>query len=226
MVIASLIAVGKAQGTTSTLFGVMFIFACIVIYDAMGVRHAAGQHAKAINKLNDIILKNPTKTGYIFTGWDKSFNNVTSNLTITAKYEEESNNPQLKVSKVTARAGEEIQVTVSIKNNPGIGGCVLQVGFDNTKLTLTGATAQVGVSQGFTYTPPKNWNNSNPTTFLWDAMDPNWTEDGLVITLNFTVNSTTPIGVYDITLTSDVQDDIDYNDVEFEIFNGAIEVIA
>lgn len=60
MVIASLIAVGKAQGTTSTLFGVMFIFACIVIYDAMGVRHAAGQHAKAINKLNDIILKNET----------------------------------------------------------------------------------------------------------------------------------------------------------------------
>jgi uncharacterized repeat protein (TIGR02543 family) len=29
---------------------------------------------------------NPVRTGYTFTGWDKSFNNITSNLTVTAKY--------------------------------------------------------------------------------------------------------------------------------------------
>ena len=64
MVIASLIAVGRAQGISSTVFGVMFIFACIVIYDAMGVRYAAGQHAKALNKINDTIFDdNVSDTG-------------------------------------------------------------------------------------------------------------------------------------------------------------------
>lgn len=30
---------------------------------------------------------NPTREGYTFNGWDKAFNNVTSNLDVTAKYE-------------------------------------------------------------------------------------------------------------------------------------------
>ncbi len=57
MVISSLITVGKSVGISSTLFGVMFIFSAIVIYDAMGVRHAAGQHARELNAINKILLK-------------------------------------------------------------------------------------------------------------------------------------------------------------------------
>ena len=32
-----------------------FILACIVMYDAMGVRRAAGQHAKIINHVMDLL---------------------------------------------------------------------------------------------------------------------------------------------------------------------------
>lgn len=33
---------------------------------------------------------NPTRDGYEFTGWDKTFSNITSNLTVTAQYTENS----------------------------------------------------------------------------------------------------------------------------------------
>lgn len=55
MVVAAVIATGKTEGTDSTIFGVMFLFAAIVIYDAMGVRRAAGIHAKEINNMKRII---------------------------------------------------------------------------------------------------------------------------------------------------------------------------
>ncbi len=52
MVISTVISVGKAVGTSSVVFGITCIFGAIVIYDAMGVRYAAGQHAKLLNSIN------------------------------------------------------------------------------------------------------------------------------------------------------------------------------
>jgi hypothetical protein len=55
MVIAALIAVAKKDGTASTTFALMFLFGAIVIYDAMGVRRAAGLHARELNKINEVL---------------------------------------------------------------------------------------------------------------------------------------------------------------------------
>jgi acid phosphatase family membrane protein YuiD len=44
-------AVGLHDGFTSSLFAVTIILASIVMYDAAGVRRAAGKQAKVINKL-------------------------------------------------------------------------------------------------------------------------------------------------------------------------------
>lgn len=51
MVCAALAATGRAAGVESPTFAVMFILAAIVMYDAMNVRQAAGQHAKILNDL-------------------------------------------------------------------------------------------------------------------------------------------------------------------------------
>ena len=43
--------IGKTQGITSPIFALSVIFAFIVMYDAAGVRRAAGKQAKLLNKL-------------------------------------------------------------------------------------------------------------------------------------------------------------------------------
>lgn len=45
------ISTARVSGLGSPAFAFAVLFAMIVMYDAMGVRHAAGQHAKIINKL-------------------------------------------------------------------------------------------------------------------------------------------------------------------------------
>ena len=50
-VCAMLVTVGRTQGIDSPFFGLAFCFAAIVLYDAMGVRRAAGEQAKVLNKM-------------------------------------------------------------------------------------------------------------------------------------------------------------------------------
>jgi len=51
--------IGKAAGTDSYIFAMSVIFAFIVMYDAAGVRRAAGKQAKLLNK----IAETPGLTG-------------------------------------------------------------------------------------------------------------------------------------------------------------------
>jgi len=50
-VCALTMAVSRKLGFASAEFAIAFILAIIVIHDAMGVRRAAGEHAKVLNKM-------------------------------------------------------------------------------------------------------------------------------------------------------------------------------
>lgn len=57
-VVSSLsVAIGILEGFNSTLFAISVVLAVIVIYDALGVRRAAGDHAHILNKIIKKILK-------------------------------------------------------------------------------------------------------------------------------------------------------------------------
>ena len=43
--------VGKSEGLNSPMFGIATIFAFVVMYDAAGVRRAAGKQARLLNKI-------------------------------------------------------------------------------------------------------------------------------------------------------------------------------
>ncbi len=51
MVCALTVATARAEGVNSTLFALAVMFATVVMYDAMGVRRAAGEQAKVLNRL-------------------------------------------------------------------------------------------------------------------------------------------------------------------------------
>lgn len=46
--------IGKNYGVSSPLFAIAAIFSIVVMYDAAGVRRAAGKQAKVINKMLEI----------------------------------------------------------------------------------------------------------------------------------------------------------------------------
>ncbi|MBR4223376.1 MAG: divergent PAP2 family protein [Oscillospiraceae bacterium] len=56
MVCSASVAVGRVEGVSSTAFAIVCIFSLITMYDAMGVRRAAGQHAKEINRINEFLI--------------------------------------------------------------------------------------------------------------------------------------------------------------------------
>ena len=53
LVVSTAIATAKECGTSSPIFALAALFAAVVMYDAMGVRYAAGEQAKVINQLVD-----------------------------------------------------------------------------------------------------------------------------------------------------------------------------
>ena len=54
--------VGLREGFGSSLFGVTLFFSLIVMYDAAGLRRAAGRHAMVLNRLIDHNFKNPEES--------------------------------------------------------------------------------------------------------------------------------------------------------------------
>ncbi|WP_419022647.1 divergent PAP2 family protein, partial [Holdemanella sp.] len=51
VVVALCTMIGKNYGIDSAIFGLSIVFAFVVMYDAAGVRRAAGKQAKLLNKI-------------------------------------------------------------------------------------------------------------------------------------------------------------------------------
>ena len=51
LVVGLAMGVGLHEGWTSTLFAICFVYALVVMYDAIGIRREAGKHADLLNEL-------------------------------------------------------------------------------------------------------------------------------------------------------------------------------
>ncbi len=51
LAVSTATAIGFQEGFDTAIFALAVVFSCIVMYDASGVRHAAGKQAKVINSI-------------------------------------------------------------------------------------------------------------------------------------------------------------------------------
>ena len=127
---------------------------------------------------------------------------------------------------VSAKPGETADIAIRVENNPGIVALVLHIDYDASALTLTrvdngevfaGDTALFG-----------NDLTAIPYTVLWEdgLSTEDHTEDGVMVTMHFTVKNDAPEGNYRIGLEVDTAStfNTDLEKVTFQTENGTVHI--
>ena len=163
----------------------------------------------------------PVRDGYLFAGWDKAFDTVTGDLTVTATYTKITG-PTIVIGNATGACGDEVEVSFDLVNSPNLYAMSLQISFDDTVLELVSATS--GEAMGdFTYMSPSRLKNG--ANFIWYANDPA-SANGAVLKLTFKISDTAAVGSYALTMTCDPGNTYDENDndVNLNFVDGCIVV--
>lgn len=134
--------------------------------------------------------------------------------------------PTVCVSNVKAAAGEDVVVSVSVKNNPGIVSMTLKVVYDDSMLTLQGIT-----DRGVLGTAGHSDNFTSPYYLCWtnDTATQNFKVNGKLAQLTFRVNENSENGTfYPISIEYSLEDhdiyDKDLNCIDFAVESGSITV--
>lgn len=132
--------------------------------------------------------------------------------------------PAFVVGSGSGQAGENIAVTVSMVNNPGIIAAVLRIAYDAEKLELIGVQDSgllAGAMFGDSFA-------KNPYYLSWnDGLAPdNNEENGVLATLEFRIVETCPPGDAEVRIILNPNDvyDWDLNDVEFQTVAGSVSI--
>ena len=125
----------------------------------------------------------------------------------------------------TAAAGETVQVTVDVSNNPGIVAARLSLSYDSAVLTLL-SVENGSIFGAGSFTPGGNL-TVVPYTVLWeDSLNPNHTQNGTLVTYTFRVKENAGEGATTLTLTYDADStyNADLENVLFTVENGFVTV--
>lgn len=167
----------------------------------------------------------PTRAHFTFVGWDKPFDNITSDLVVTATYT--TTRSVVSVETVQVNKGtKEVTVNIRVLNNPGIMGAVLQIAVDDEVFAF--AKGENTQYPGLTLTTSGPGTTASPYTFMLDALELSEDDkkDGTLFTVTFTVKDTAPAGRYEVNLSCDPGAFFDevYADPQIVLENGYIVI--
>lgn len=130
-----------------------------------------------------------------------------------SKPESENNSgyPLILVDDITAKPGDEVQISVRISNNPGILGMAMTAYYDESAFTLQNVENGEAFANILDMTPSKELMSG--ARFMWDGIEVKDEDikNGTILTMKFTVNSNAAAGRYPITLKYADGDIVDNN---------------
>lgn len=135
----------------------------------------------------------------------------------------EVTNSTFVVENVEAAAGSDnVEVTISLLNNPGISSIGMNVTYDSS-LTLNSITYNDEID-GQSIQPS---GMSSPVKLIWVSPFADVTGDWTFVTLNFKVSDTVDSGKLPIAITYNADDvyDMTENNIDFDIINGGVTVV-
>ena len=202
-----------------------------ISYDANGGSGAPAAQQKLKGTALTLSTTKPTLSGYTFKGWALSKTATTVAYAPGASYTEDAdatlyavwekdvvvdeNDPAIVVSSVKVRPGEEVDVTLSLQNNPGIVGMTLKFEYDKTAMTLVSMT-----ESGLEGT----WQKISGITWASSSGDSSY--NGVFLTLRFAVNADAAEGDYQVKVLYEEGDicNNDLEDVNFAMVPGTVTV--
>ena len=164
----------------------------------------------------------PSRDGYLFTGWDKTFANVTSELTVTALYEV-NNKPTLTVGNITAKAGDYVEIPVNITNNPGLLGMTFTMSYDDSVLLVDWVDAGAdNVFRGLSLQEPAKYKDG--CNLVWYGSSLRTVKDGEAMLICGYIADDVPAGTYTVTFSGDDIFDQEDNQVTLKYVTGTITI--
>lgn len=154
-------------------------------------------------------------------------NNIsTPSSTEASDKNETSTSPTIVVDTINATPGDEVQVAISVKNNPGILGMTLTLYYDEALCTLEKVENGTAVADILDLTTSKNLNNG--ARFVWDGIEITGSDikDGDVLLMTFKVKDDVNSEFCPITVkyfNDDIVDN-DLNGIYPTIKNGGITI--
>ena len=124
--------------------------------------------------------------------------------------------PAFRVSDASAAPGEEVTLTVSTENNPGIVGFMLKPEYDENVLEWVGVTeGNIGGTSEYVVGRPLGWMNSKP-----------YSGNDVLFSLTFKVREGVGAGITAVTLSYDPDDvfDDDFENVDFAVIPGTVTI--
>lgn len=201
-----------------------------VSYDANKGTGAPAEQVK--NRDVALTLSNvkPVREGYKFLGWATKADATAAQYQPGASYTsnadlvlyavwEELPVPKIVVGEVKGRAGETVEVPVTIVNNPGIAAMTLSFDYDKTKLELKEVKGS-GLAGTWIILENVVWANENS---LEDS-----TYNGVFLTFSFLIKDDVKEGDIPVSVSYDPGDisNVDLEDVDFILETGKITVFT